>query len=390
MLSALELREPDRVPVFDLMMEPSLVYSILGEKPGLADRLIADPRGAKAFDRLLPAANRSRFLKKAVVDALTDQELVRLAHASIEAGAGMGYDAVGVIFFPVFRMQDSRRFEDIYGRLYEAAISESGFLGDPIYRGGLIDGPDAWRALDKEPFFRLAARANEVFVDVQKRNAGRVFPFGMVSTGLFESTWQMMGFDRYVVAVRRQREFVSRVIKFLEDHICLTFEAMADAGVPGVLYSDDLAYRTGPMLNPRLLKEMFDDSYRRFVETAHTLGMKIMFHSCGNVSGLLEWFADCGFDAVNPLEPTAGMDLAEAKRAVGDRMCLVGNIDVTHVLVDADREEVFAAVRQAITDAGKGGGYILAPDHDHEGMSLERMRWMLEACREYGRYPLSA
>jgi len=198
-----------------------------------------------------------------------------------------------------------------------------------------------------------------------------------------------MGFERFAVAVRRERQFVDRLVKFLEDYICMTIEVMADAGMPGLLYSDDLAYKSGPMVNPKLLKELFEDSYRRFVETAHALGMKTMIHSCGNVSELLPWIADCGFDGVNPLEPSADVDLAAAKQVVGDRICLMGNIDVTRILVDAAKDEVFEEVRQAIADAGRGGGYILAPDHDHAGMSVERMRWMVEACREYGRYPLA-
>jgi uroporphyrinogen decarboxylase len=387
-VAALELREPDRVPVFDFMMETSLVYSVLGEKPGLVDKLIADPRGARLFDRVLPLANRNRFLKAGLVDSLSDELVVKFCHAVIRAGVEMGYDGVGLLCAPMFRMKDSRHFEDIYGRCYEVLISPSGFLSDPIYSGGLIDGPDAWKSLDKKPIFKLAGKANKVLTDIQRENGGRLFTFGLVATGLFETTWQIMGFERFAVAVRRDKEFLRRVIKFMEDFTCLTIEAMADAGVPGCLYSDDLAFRSGPMLNPRTLKELYDDAYRRFVETAHALGMKIMIHSCGDTSGLLEWFADCGFDGVNPLEPTAGVDLAAAKRAVGDRICLMGNIDVTHILVDADRDEVFEAVRQAIAAAGAGGGYILAPDHDHSGMSVERLGWMVEAAREYGHYPL--
>ena len=49
---------------------------------------------------------------------------------------------------------------------------------------------------------------------------------------------------------------------------------------------------------------------------------------------------------------------------------------------------VFDAVRQAIIDAGRGGGFILAPDHSHPDISVERLRWMVEAAREYGTYPL--
>jgi uroporphyrinogen decarboxylase len=154
------------------------------------------------------------------------------------------------------------------------------------------------------------------------------------------------------------------------------------------MYTDDLAYRSGPMLNPRTYDELFGDAYRRFTETAHSLDMKITIHSCGNVYPLLGWFADCGFDGVHALEPTAGVELARAKEMVGDRLCLMGNIDITHVLVDASRDEVFAAVRQAIVDAGGGGGYIVAPTNTHPDMDLEHLRWMIEAAHTYGSYPL--
>ena len=388
-LAALELREPDTVPVFDFMMETELVFSILGERPGLTERLIADPRGAKALDRVLPPASRNRYLRSGLLDRLADDVVEKFCHGAAEAGVRMGYDAVSILYAPMFRMKDSKRFDDIFGRRYESLVGPSGFMSDPIYRSGLIDGPEAWKALDKGPLLKLPAMANRVFADIQRENGARLFMFGLVSTGLFETAWQMMGFERFAVAVRRERKFVDRLTKFLEDLICMTIEAMADAGMPGFLYSDDLAFRSGPMLNPKVLKELYDDSYHRFTETAHALGMKTMIHSCGNTSTLLPWFADCGFDAVNPLEPTAGVDLAAAKKSVGDRICLMGNIDVTRVLVNADRDEVFAAVKQAIADAGRGGGYILAPAHDHSGMSVERLRWMFEAAREYGRYPLA-
>lgn len=116
--------------------------------------------------------------------------------------------------------------------------------------------------------------------------------------------------------------------------------------------------------------------------------MKILMHACGNTYDLLEWFADCGFDAVHPLEPTAGMELANVKEMVGDRICIIGNIDVSHILVDGTREEVFEAVRSAIRDAGSGGGYILGPDHSHPKVSVERLRWMVEAVEKHGHYPL--
>jgi uroporphyrinogen decarboxylase len=89
---------------------------------------------------------------------------------------------------------------------------------------------------------------------------------------------------------------------------------------------------------------------------------------------------------VHALEPTAGVELSKVKEMVGDRMCLLGNIDITHILVDASKEEVFEAVRASIQAAGKGGGYIVAPTNSHPDISLERLQWMLEAVERFGHY----
>jgi len=379
-LAALELREPDRVPTFDLMIEYATNNTILGRKAHPLHRMIADERASRFLDW---------FFARVKSFSLLDLEMERFLHLGAAAAERMGYDAAWLTFFPVLRMQDSRTMVDMYGRLSDVVVDTSGNLGNPTYREGLITSPDAWRAWDKKPLFSLPAKVNNAFSRVCKKYGDKLFIFGFCSYGIFEHTWQPLGFERFVVAARREREFLDSMIGFHTDLYCVLVEAMADAGLPAMVYTDDLAYKSGPMLNPRLIEELYGDSYRRIVETAHSQGMKIIIHSCGNTTALLEWFADCGFDGVHPLEPTAGMDLVTAKETVGERMCLIGNLDITHILVDASRDEVFAAVRQAIADAARGGGFILAPDHSHPGISVERLRWMVEAAEEYGRYPIN-
>ena len=378
-LAALERREPDRVPVMDVLEEISNVYEIIGKKPLPFGFLFSNPHAARVVDRLAPLINRAR---------LFDREMDRFSHDRTRASVKMGYDATWVMHVPIWRFRDTKTIVDIYGRRYDAVMDGKGNLATPMYREGLITSPQDWADWDKQDLFRLPGQANRAFSRIQKDFGDQVFIFGSFLYGLFENSWQTMGFERFAVAVRREKAFVRRVIKFYEDHFCMMLEAWADAGLPGAIYTDDMAYRSGPMLNPRVMRELYTDAFQRITETAHALGMKIVVHSCGNVIPLLEWFAECGFDGVHALEPTAGVTLAEAKQRVGDRMCLVGNIDITHILVDADREEVFAAVRDAIAAAGRGGGYIVAPTNSHQAMSVNRLRWMLEAVEQYGAYPL--
>ncbi len=378
-LAALELREPDRVPVMGMVTDYTSMGEILGKRPLPLGLFFSNRVMARVTDLLASIDNYAAFVRLAM-DSFT--------RGSVAAAVKMGYDAIWVFYLPTWRYLNSREVRDIYGRMWEADLDSRGNLKSPMYRKGLITSPEDWRAWPKEDIFRLPALYNRIFRRLQREYGDRIFMFASFSAGLFELSWQCMGFERFVMAARKEREFIERMVRFYADLYSLIIEAVADAGIPGVIYSDDLAYRSGPMLSPKLYEEIFGEAYRRIVDTAHGQGMKIVMHSCGNVYDLLEWFVDCGFDGVHALEPTAGVDLAKVKEMVGDRICLVGNMDVTHVLVDAGREEVKEAVRRSISAAGAGGGYIIAPTNSHESMTVRNLRWMVEAAERCGRYPL--
>ncbi|MFX1489413.1 MAG: uroporphyrinogen decarboxylase family protein, partial [Promethearchaeota archaeon] len=76
------------------------------------------------------------------------------------------------------------------------------------------------------------------------------------------------------------------------------------------------------------------------------------------------------------------------KKKVGDKLCLLGNIDVAHVLTYGTKEEVFDAVKFAIKTAGPGGGFIISAANMHPAVKVQNLKWMIEATQKYGIYPL--
>jgi uroporphyrinogen decarboxylase len=103
---------------------------------------------------------------------------------------------------------------------------------------------------------------------------------------------------------------------------------------------------------------------------------------------LLDMIVEAGVDALNPLEPAAGMNIAEVKKLYGDKIALVGNIDCGELLCFGTPEQVRQTVKWTIEVAGDNGGFILSSSNSiHSSVKPENYLAMVEAGREFGRYP---
>jgi uroporphyrinogen decarboxylase len=118
---------------------------------------------------------------------------------------------------------------------------------------------------------------------------------------------------------------------------------------------------------------------------------RILFHSDGDVFDLVPDLVEIGVDILNPIQSGAGRmsDLARLKRTYGRDLVFCGAIDTQRVLPYGTPEEVRAEVRRVIGLLGPGGGYILSAVHTvMDEVPPENVLAMVDAAREFGRYPL--
>ena len=124
------------------------------------------------------------------------------------------------------------------------------------------------------------------------------------------------------------------------------------------------------VISPTIFRNFVAPYDGELVTLAHAMGQRIVYHTCGGMMPILEDIADLGVDAMETFTPPsmgADVDLAEAKKRIGDRVCMIGGFDQFHFFVDCTPEETRAEVRRCFEAAGGGGGYILSPsDHFFE------------------------
>ena len=157
------------------------------------------------------------------------------------------------------------------------------------------------------------------------------------------------------------------------------------AGAEVVCLGDDYAHNGGPLFSPAMFRRFVLPYLQRVVDAIHDEGALAVKHSDGNIWPILEDIVATGADGLNPLEPTAGMDLAEVKADYGDRICLIGNIDCGELLSRGTPAQVEDAVREAIRVGAPGGRFILSSSNSiHASVNPTNFRTMIEAGRRYG------
>lgn len=224
--------------------------------------------------------------------------------------------------------------------------------------------------------------------------AARLLPPGMkvlVNVGcVFTAAWMLMGMEHFCLALRENPELIRR----LYDRIwaiqsrtllrVLRFEA-----VGGVFHADDLAHSTGTLVAPSHFRRYVFPFYRWCSAVVRDRGLPHIFHSDGRLNAVLDDIVECGFDALHPIEPKA-MDIAEVKRKYGDRLCLIGNIDLNYTLTRGTPEEVRREVAERILAIGPGGGYCVSSGNSITAyVPMENYLAMREAVFDYGAYPLA-
>jgi uroporphyrinogen decarboxylase len=124
------------------------------------------------------------------------------------------------------------------------------------------------------------------------------------------------------------------------------------------------------VISPGIFDEFVAPYDAPVIAAAHDVGQRIVYHTCGGMMPFLERLAAMKPDSMEtftPVEMGGDTKLAEAKRRIGDKVCMIGGFDQLHFFTKCTPEQTRAEVRRCFEAAGKGGGFILCPsDHFFE------------------------
>jgi len=353
-LAALSGEQPDKVPIFELYINEPIIVKLA--------RLLM-PEGARV------EAGKDRFGEERY-------EILDLYCAIIEK---LGLDATSTNFSIGLEELSEELGRDRYGTIYR--LSEHGEpmpIQGPIQDASDLKGFDLVSKLEPDDF-----AGPEYVIDKLGRSKAHI----IVLTDPFKDSWRLRGgMQKLLMDFHLDPSLVHSLARLATDFSLAAVDMALKAGAEGVIVSGDLASEHTTIMSPAHFREYIKPYYREIVEHIHRQGGRIIKHSDGNIWPILDDLVEVGFDGLHPIQPQC-MDIAEVKKHLAGRACLLGNIDCRNLLVFGSEGEVEEAVRETIARAAPGGSYILTSSNSiHPGCKPENFVAMVRAAHRYGMY----
>jgi uroporphyrinogen decarboxylase len=159
-----------------------------------------------------------------------------------------------------------------------------------------------------------------------------------------------------------------------------------DCGATAVVSPSDLADNSGPFFNPEQMKRWILPYLSEWSSAVRDMGMYSILHTDGDLTRYMDAIADTGLDAIQAIDPVAGMDMRRTKDVVAGRLCLCGNVDCG-LLLRGNPETVYAATRELLNTCKAGGGLVLgASNAVQPDVPIENYRAVIRAWKDGGEY----
>ncbi len=204
----------------------------------------------------------------------------------------------------------------------------------------------------------------------------------------------LRGFTQMILDLQMNPEFMSALLsKLLEINIDATERFLDKVGKYIQVFrgGDDMATQQGLLMSLETFRRFIKPVYKKYFDFVKSkTDAKIFFHSCGNVTDLIDDLVESGVDILNPVQVSAMSDTADLKSRFGNKVVFWGGIDTQQVLPRGSLEDIEKEVSKRIRDLGPGGGYVLASVHNIQpDVPPQNIIAMAEAARKYGSYPLT-
>ncbi len=265
--------------------------------------------------------------------------------------------------------------------------------GDKTY--GVSPNPVRTEYLVKEPRDLKALRhlildksnvSHEAYFRTERLFGERGLVMLNVMSQMCHRAGDAMAMEDLMVAYYEDRGFFDEIVGLFQQEMMDEVEAAIRAGVKH-FFANWYYNSMSAGWSPRIWEDVFAPQLKEMCDRVHAAGGTVNLYDDGKLMAVADLMADAGIDVLQTLTPppVADTDLAELKRRIGDRVCLMGYVDLIYVVQRGTPELIEQTVKEAIEIAGPTGFILGSSDSFREGTPVENIRAYFDAARKYGK-----
>ena len=220
---------------------------------------------------------------------------------------------------------------------------------------------------------------------IKRRNSkiGIMPAYGCIMQTLYEF---VVGMNDFMMLAYEDIGLIKEMLDVSAQHFEKMTNALVDIGIDAIEIGDDVAFKTGLFLPPKIMKEIWVPKIEQIIKPAVNANVPVMFHSDGKVDDIVEDLINIGVNTLNPLDPYS-VDYREYKKRYGKRISFSGNIDIEFPLSNGTPEDIETDVKAHMEVMKPGFGYIATCSHSMVNyIPHENFIAYINAIHKYGTY----
>lgn len=156
---------------------------------------------------------------------------------------------------------------------------------------------------------------------------------------------------------------VEEMFEFMTDYILqLIDKALREATYDCFHIFEDMAFNSGPLVSPVMVKQFILPQYKRLVAHLHKYGIRNIMLDCdGNINSLIPLWIEAGITCLYPVEVNAGSDPVAIRKQYGRDIAMVGGMN--KFLLEKTNREMEYEIEKQLGYLLPLGGYIPTLDH---------------------------
>jgi uroporphyrinogen decarboxylase len=177
--------------------------------------------------------------------------------------------------------------------------------------------------------------------------------------GVYEHASRLMGYENLCLQLYDQPDLVAAVVDRIGGLILEYNRRLLEIDRLSIIFQgEDFGFNTQTLLPPEVIRKLFLPWHTRYAQAIHARNLPYYLHSCGCVDILMEdLIAGVGIDGKHSFQDNV-LPAAEAKKRWGDRICILGGVDV-HKLTSLGETELRNYVRSVIEACRPGGRFAV-------------------------------